>query len=271
MAAGIFGPSLGEAPQEDVSGNAMQSSQRASDVVSFIYSDNLIRALKLLGKILVGMIQEVYDTDRLVRIKDHMDQDVEVQINSSEVNPVTGLSAQINDLDLGDYGIEILTGPPYMTARMEARDGMMKFAALFPEARSAVMDLVAKASDWPYADELDRRLTLVGNPVFRRQKPGDPPPQPTPQQQMMMLEMQTKQSIAKDKAMYEKARAMKMIAEAENSKNSDVKKVILDTLMEVLQGVSGNQQPGQPQTGQPGQAPGGAPPVPGTPPTGNPV
>lgn len=273
MAAGIFGPSLGEAPAEDVSGAAMQTSQRASDVVSFIYADNLTRALKLLGKILIGMIQEVYDTDRIIRIKDNMDQDVELPINHDEINPITGLTDRINDLSLGDYGVEVITGPPYMTARMEARDGMLKFAQVFPEARGAIMDLAAKASDWYYADELNRRLEIVGNPAFRRTKPGDPPPQPTPQQQIMMAELQSKMSIAKDKAMYEKAKAMKMIAEAEDSKNSDVKKVILDTLLELLQGPQGGQgkpQPGQPPTGQPGPDAGQQGQT-GMPNTGNPV
>lgn len=260
MAAGIFGPSLGEAPQEDVSGVAFQSSQRASDVVSFIYSDNLTRSLKLVGKILIGMIRETYDTDRIIRIKDNMDQDLEVPINHDEVDQTTGLSLKLNDLSIGDYGIEILTGPPYMTARVEAREGMLKFAAAFPETKPVLADLIAKASDWPYSDELDRRLSLIMNPVFRKQKPGDPPPQPTPQQQIMMLEMQSKMKIAESKAMYEQFKAMKAGLEVKAGKNNDVEKTVLEIMERLLAPLLGQQQPGQ--TGQPPTGPTGPAPAP---------
>ena len=248
MASGIFGPSLGEAPAEDVSGVAQMSAQRASDVVSFIYSDNLTRSLKLVGKILLGMIREVYDTARLLRIKDHMQQDWDVMINSSQTDPVTGLDVKMNDLSLGQYGIEIVTGPPYMTARMEARAELMRFASAFPEAKQALADLIAKTSDFPLADELDRRLSLVMPPIFRVQKPGDPPPQPTPQQQLMTVELQSKMQVAQFKAMYEKAKALKAIAEAEKGANSDVQKVVYKTMMEIIQPLLGQQgQPGQPE------------------------
>lgn len=255
MAAGIFGPSIGEAPNEDVSGVAYSSAQKASDVVSFIYSDNLTRSLKLLGRILIGMIREVYDTDRLIRIRDHMNQDLEVQINSQETDPVFGLSVRMNDLSIGDYGIDVVTGPPYMTARMEAKAELLKFATVFPEARQALMDLIAKTSDFPLADELDRRLSMVMPPIFRQQKPGDPPPQPTPQQQLAMLELQSKMKVAESKARYEQFKAIKegLAVEAAKSDGSDVKKIVLEMLEQVLTPLLGPQQnPGQPEQ-QPGQ------------------
>jgi hypothetical protein len=270
MAAGIFGPSLGEAPAQDTSGAAQEKSQQASDVVSFIYSDNLTRSLKLMGKILVGMIRVCYDTDRLIRIRDHMNQDMEVMINNETIDPFTSLSVRMNDLSIGDFGIEVVTGPPYMTARMEAKTEMTKFAIAFPEAKPALVDLIAKVSDFPLADELDRRLTLVMNPIFRQQKPGDPAPQPTPQQQLMMVELQSKMQVAQFKAMTEKAKSLKAMAEAQKTQNSDVEKIVLDLfekLLAPLQGAPTEQpvqqgQPGAPATQAPQQ---GQPPTPGMP------
>jgi Phage P22-like portal protein len=255
MAAGIFGPSLGEAPAEDVSGTAFTSAQRASDVVSFIYSDNLTRSLKLIGKILLGMIREVYDTERMLRIKDHMNQDWEVAINQDTIDKVTGLQVRLNDLSIGQYGVEIVTGPPYMTARMEAKAELLKFAVAFPEAKQALADLIAKTSDFPLADELDRRLSLVMPPIFRVQKPGDPPPQPTPQQQLMMVELQSKMQVAQFKALYEKAKALKAAADAQKSKDSDIQKAVYETMMQLIQPLLGQPQAGQPeQPGTPQQA-----------------
>jgi hypothetical protein len=266
MAAGIFGPSLGEAPNEDVSGVAFGNAQRASDVVSFIYSDNLTRSLKLLGKILIGMIREVYDTDRVVRIRDHMNQDIEVQINSETTDPLLGLSIRLNDLTLGDYGVEVITGPPYMTARMEARTELLRFAQVFPEAKQALMDLIAKTSDFPLSDELDRRLSMVMPPIFRQQKPGEPPPQPTPQQQLAMTELKSKITVAESKARYEQFKAIKAGLDAEAAKNagSDVEKRVLEIMEKLLTPLLGQGMPGQPgqQPEQPGQQPPQAPPAP---------
>lgn len=247
MAVGIFGPSLGQQPTRDTSGETMDRVQGAGDLNSFLYIDNLTRSLRLLGRILIGMIPVIYDTPRMIQFKNHMDEDMQVQINWQDTDPISGLPLIINDLSIGTYDVDIITGPPYMTARLEAKEGMIEFAKVFPAAAPALMDLVARTSDWPFAEELTRRLEMVMNPMFKRQKPGEQQSPPNPQMELMKIQMESQKQIALSKAQYEKLKALKAAVELEKTKNSDIKKTVLDTLDEILksshqESIMGNQQ-----------------------------
>jgi hypothetical protein len=153
---GIYDASLGNRSNEN-SGRAIIARQRQGDVSTYAWVDNLARSIELTGRIVIGLIPYVYDTQRAVRILGQDDSSQTVQINEPGLGQ-DGLPALLNDLTRGKYDVTVTVGPSYATKRMEAAESMMAFMQAFPQAAQVAGDLVAKAMDWPGADEIGDRL-----------------------------------------------------------------------------------------------------------------
>ena len=64
---GIFSASLGEQDNEK-SGRAILAQQRKGDTANFAYIDNIARAIKWTGKIIIDLIPKIYDAARVVAV-----------------------------------------------------------------------------------------------------------------------------------------------------------------------------------------------------------
>src|SRR5204863_4455815 len=64
---GLYDASLG-ARSNETSGRAIMARQREGDVSTFHFIDNLSRAIRHGGRILLDLIPKVYSTERMVRI-----------------------------------------------------------------------------------------------------------------------------------------------------------------------------------------------------------
>jgi hypothetical protein len=82
---GIYPPSLGQKSNE-VSGRAILAREKQGDTGTFVYADNLARAIRHAGSIIVDLIPKVYDTTRVVRIVGEDDSEGWARINE----PMTG-------------------------------------------------------------------------------------------------------------------------------------------------------------------------------------
>lgn len=195
---GIYDANLG-AKSNETSGVAIRARQREGDTGSYVYIDNWTRAIRRTGVIILDLLPHVYDTERVVRILGEDGQMDIAQINKTVgVNvqdPRTGLITQqskvLNDLTVGAYDIVLETGPSYSTKREEAKDAMTDFVRNAPEVAPAVLDLIAKAQDWPLAQDFAERLEAIAPPPVqkliaqKRQEQGNaqPAPPPTPEEQ----------------------------------------------------------------------------------------
>jgi hypothetical protein len=179
---GMYKPSLGAEGREE-SGKAILARQREGDVGTFAFVDNLSRALKHTGEILVDLIPRIYDTERQVRILGADGNEDFVVLNQTVVDPETGEEIIVNDLSKGRYDVSITTGPSYTTARQEAAAQLMDLLKIDPQIANAVSDLMVKWLDMPGAQELEKRLRLVGiKGGFITPGPDDEMPQPTDEQ-----------------------------------------------------------------------------------------
>jgi hypothetical protein len=147
----LFDASLG-AQGNEVSGRAIQARQYKGDLANFTYQDNLARAIKFIGEILVDLIPRVYDTERQLMILNDDDTEEMVLVNQD----VEGVI--INDLSLGRYKVTISVGPSFATQRLEATQSMLDFMRVAPDAASLIMDLVAENMDWPGAIKIAKRF-----------------------------------------------------------------------------------------------------------------
>lgn len=177
---GIYDSSLG-ARSNETSGRAINARDRQGDTANFHFSDNLERSMWHAGRILIEMIPQIYDTERVVRILGEDDSEEHHTINQTVMGP-DGLPKVINDLSTGRFDVRAVIGQSYATKRMEAADIMMQYLKADPQALPMVRDLVVKNSDWPGADEMAKRFKAAMPPqlLFDPEDPNSPPPPPPP-------------------------------------------------------------------------------------------
>lgn len=192
---GLQQASLGQKSNEK-SGRAILARQREGDVANFTFYDNLGRALKYAGKVLVDLIPKIYNEKRVIRVLGEDGKDERVPINQP-VYKKDGTS-RIFDLTAGKYDIEVTIGPSYTTQREEAADSMMAFLGAVPAVGTLIADIVVKNFDWPGANEISERLKRALPPQLLGEQPGGPqgptppPPGPPPPPDPRMLNEQAK-------------------------------------------------------------------------------
>jgi hypothetical protein len=147
---GIHDASLGIKSNE-TSGRAIMARQREGDVASITYYDNGNAAILEAGDVINQLIGQIYDGTRIVRIIGEDEATRLVAINDPH-NP------ESPNLAVGKYDVAVTTGASYTTRRVEAAQAMMEAVQVYPEMMQVAGDLIAKAQDWPGAEELAARL-----------------------------------------------------------------------------------------------------------------
>lgn len=209
---GIYDASLG-ARSNETSGRAIMARQREGDVSTFHFVDNLSRAIRHTGRILLDLIPKYYDTERVIRIIGKDETPQQVTINTEAENPQTGEVERIFDLSVGRYDVAVKAGPSFTTQREEAAAQMTELVRAFPDAAPVIGDLIAKNLDWPGADEIAERLKMLQQNM-QPQAPSEDPNK--------ALDLQIKQldvQIAMINAETKKIEAQVRLAEAESKRS----------------------------------------------------
>ena len=193
---GLHDASLG-ARSNETSGRAIMARQREGDVATYIYPDNLQAAIREGGRVLNMLIPTVFDTARTIRV---LGEDDSVKIK--RVNDKT--DSKSLDINSGKYDVSIESGPSYSTKRVEAAESMMQFVQAVPSAAAVSGDLIAKAQDWPMANEIAERLKKTLPPGLAT----DPDDEKTPEQKQAMQEQQ--QAMQEQQAMQQQDIALSM-------------------------------------------------------------
>jgi len=201
---GIYDASLGKAGNE-TSGRAILARQSESDTGSFEFIDNLTNAMRRVGILLVELIPKVYDTERILRIKNPDGSGDFVEINKVVTDEQTGEDIIVNDLAMGKYDVVVTTGASYATKRIETADSMLQFAQAVPQVASVAADLIAENMDFNNSDAIAERLKKSLPPQILSKEDQEelmkdqPAPQPDPNlvMQQQMAQMKTDQEKLK--------------------------------------------------------------------------
>lgn len=186
---GIYDASLG-ARSNETSGKAIMARQRESDTGTFHFIDNMSRAIRHMGKIVVDLIPKVYNEYRIVRVLSEDGTPEQVQVNQEFLH--NGIP-KLYDLTTGKYDIVVKSGPSFNSRREESATQMMALVQARPEIAPLIGDLIAKNLDWPGADEIGERLKAMLPPQLQ---PGQLPPEIQQQiQQAQQLVQQGQQAM----------------------------------------------------------------------------
>lgn len=170
---GLYDASLG-ARSNETSGRAIMARQREGDVSTFHYVDNLNRAIRHAGRILLDLIPKVYATARVVRVlgPDGAPRNVGVGgASQGDASAALRKIERIYDLGAGRYDLTVRSGPSFTSRREEAATQMIELIRAYPAAAPAIGDLLARNLDWPGADEVAERLAALLPPQTRGASP----------------------------------------------------------------------------------------------------
>ena len=189
---GIYDASLG-ARSNETSGKAIMARQREGDIATFHFIDNISRAIRHTGRILIDLIPKVYSGERIVRILGEDGSADSVKINGPTpqmddngqpmVDEMGKAIMAMHDITAGKYDLTVTTGPSFTTRREEAAAQMTELVRAFPQAAPFIADIMAKNFDWPGADEIAERFEKM-NPMNQQQIP--------PEVQKALQELQAK-------------------------------------------------------------------------------
>jgi hypothetical protein len=188
-AIGLFDASMG-ARSNETSGRAIMARQREGDVSTFHFIDNMARAIRHTGRILIDMIPKVYSAERIVRVigEDGTQDTKPINQQYPVRDPKTGQPMQqpamgpngqpvmdqagnplmqpimaMHDLTAGKYDLTVETGPSFTTRREEAAAQMTEMIRAFPQSAPIVGPELAKNLDWPGADKIAQKMEAMAS------------------------------------------------------------------------------------------------------------
>ncbi len=186
-------PSMG-AESNETSGRAIMARQRQGEIGNFHFVDNLSRAIRHVGQIVIDLIPHVYTGDRIVRIlgEDGKEaENVRIGEEAQQIKGDNGELTRVYDLSVGKYDVVVSAGPSFATKREEAATQMTEFIRSYPAAAPLISDLLAKNLDWPGAEEMAKRFKAMLPPQVQEAENGDQPPP-----EIMQLQQQLEQTQA---------------------------------------------------------------------------
>lgn len=205
---GIYDAALG-ARSNETSGRAILQRQRESDTATFNYIDNLSRAIRHAGRVMVDLIPKVYNAPRIIRVIHEDGSNESVPINQpftpdqakspqaqayeagKTQETVDGLT-RIYDVTTGKYDVTCEAGPSFSTKREEAAAQMMELGRMFPPMMQVAGDLLVKNLDWPGADDIADRLKAMLPPQLQ----GQSPQVMQMRQQMQQMDQMARQAVS---------------------------------------------------------------------------
>lgn len=170
---GMYGPSVGAKSQEK-SGIALQEQKIQGMIGNYHFPDNLARSIQHTGRILIQWIPKVYDTERVARILGEDGEPDMVKLNPNQEQAITPDVDQqgkeigsIYNLNVGKYDVTVATGPSYTAKRQEGAEMMSQVMQGSPDLTPIIGDLFFKATDWPYSEEIAKRLKAMAPPEIQ--------------------------------------------------------------------------------------------------------
>jgi uncharacterized protein (DUF2267 family) len=195
---GLQEASLGKRSNE-TSGLAIQERKAAGTSVTFTFIDNLNRAIRQTGRVIIGMIPTIYAEERILRIIGVDGKESLQQVNTPFENPdgTTG----IIDLKVGKHDVIVMTGPSYGTQRIEFVDRLTQIMQYAPQIAPLVAPAVVEMMDIPHSEKIVKILEATLPPQVQAAM-GDQP-SPTPEQIQQAIQQAAMQAVEEYKGSVE--------------------------------------------------------------------
>ncbi len=212
----ILGFSETEALQgRDISGKARRERKLEGSMSAYVYFDNMNQAVEQGGRVVNDLLPYIIGSDERKMVISKRDGKTEtITLNKKQEGEKI-----LNDIGLGDFDVEINTGPSFAVQRDVALEFMQETMAANPQVFPLIADIWASQLDVQFMEQMkDRLKTLVPAEVLAKEEGKELPPQgPNPQQQMMQMEMQARQAEIQNKMAEVQLKSEKLKLEQEKN------------------------------------------------------
>ena len=141
---GIHDATLG-ADGNEKSGKAIIARQNQGNTATYQFPDNLTRAISQCTRLMIEGILQIYDSERVERIRLPDDTEDFVALNTTIIDEQKNKPVIIHDLGMLMYDVVMETGPSYATQRQEAAQLQMDLLKILgPERASNIVHLIIK-------------------------------------------------------------------------------------------------------------------------------
>lgn len=210
----ILGFSETEALQgRDISGKARRERKLEGSMSAYVYQDNMNQAVEQGGRVVNDLLPYIIGEEERTMVLSKKDG----KTDSVTVNERGRDGSIKNDLGIGDFDVEIDSGPSFAVQKEIALEFMQTTLAANPQAFPLIADLWAKNLDVQFMPQIaDRFKTMVPPEILAKEEGKEPPPpKPNPQEMMMKMEMESKQADIKNKMAEIQIKAKKLELEKE--------------------------------------------------------
>ncbi len=179
----------------DISGKARRERKMEGSMSAYVYFDNLNQAIEQGGRVVLDLLPVIAgDRERHMVISKSDGRTESITLNKMTNITENGKPVRENELDGGDYDIEIDTGPSFAVQKDVALEFFAQTIAQNPQVFPLIADLWASQLDLQQMPQIKERLkNLVPPQVIAKEEGKELPPQPpNPQEVMMKMEMQGK-------------------------------------------------------------------------------
>jgi len=170
---GQFDASMGQRSNE-TSGKAIMARQREGDTATYHYIDNLARAVRHIGRIILDIAPTVFDAPRIARMlgedgtEDFARVDPQMPQAYQEAKDEQGKTHKFFNPNVGLYDVVVSTGPSFTTRRVEAFEAMSQMTQANPMLWQVIGDQLVRNMDWPGAEDMAERLKVTLLPQVQK-------------------------------------------------------------------------------------------------------
>jgi len=221
---GIYPSSIG-ARSNETSGRAILARERQGDVANFHFLDNLSRAVRYCGQVLVEIIPSVYSPSETVRIlgEDMKEKVVNLTQEDGASAYRKGIEGQpeLYNIAIGKYDVEVKTGPSYGTQREETRETLIEIMRQVPDAAPFIGDVLLDHMDFVGADKIAKRLKHLLPPEVQKAESDEVTNADNPEAAALQQQLDAKDAETQQMQQAVMAEIQKIQGEAEQVKREN--------------------------------------------------
>lgn len=195
----ILGFSETEALQgRDISGKARRERKLEGSMSAYVYFDNMNQAVEQGGRVVNDLLPYIIGEEERSMILSKKDGRTE----SITMNEQQKDGSIINNIGLGDFDVEIDSGPSFAVQKEVSLEMFQQTLQAFPQAFPLIADLWAANLDIQWLPQIKERFKSLVPPEIIAKEEGKqlPPKPPSPQEMMMKQEMQNRQQQLMERA-----------------------------------------------------------------------
>lgn len=192
----ILGFSESEALQgKDISGKARRERKLEGSMSAYVFFDNLNQAIEQGGRVVNDLLPYVIGDDERHMVVSKADGKSQSMIFNKQEKD----GSMSNVLAMGDFDVEIDTGPSFAVQKDIALEFLQQTLQAFPQSFPLVADLWAKNLDVQFMPQMAERFKSMVPPEILAKESGEEPPpkQPSPEEQMQAQQMEMAQQQMK--------------------------------------------------------------------------